>query len=48
MEHENCDFTKNTDFDPTFGGHIVIGGGGVLVELLRDSSVLILPDSQHF
>ena len=31
------------DYDPTFGKHIVIGSGGVFVELLEDSSVLILP-----
>ena len=35
------------DYDPTFGKHIIVGGGGVFVELLQDSSVLILPVSRE-
>jgi len=29
--------------DEQFGPHLVVGGGGVLVELLRDSRALLLP-----
>ena len=35
------------DYDPTFGKHIIVGGGGVFVELLKDSTVLILPVSRE-
>jgi len=31
------------DFDPVFGKYLIIGGGGVLVELLSDSIPLLLP-----
>jgi acetyl-CoA synthetase len=31
------------DFDPVFGKYLIIGGGGVLVELLSDSVPLLLP-----
>ncbi len=31
--------------DPQFGLHLVIGAGGVLVELMKDSRVLLLPTS---
>jgi acyl-CoA synthetase (NDP forming) len=31
------------DFDPLFGKYLIIGGGGVLVELLSDSVPLLLP-----
>ena len=47
VENSVCELIIGVDFDPTFGGHIVIGGGGVLVELLRDSSVLILPATRE-
>ena len=35
------------DYDPTFGKYIIVGGGGVFVELLKDSTVLILPVSRE-
>ncbi len=32
--------------DPQFGPHIVIGAGGTMVELLRDSRIVLLPASR--
>ena len=43
IESPICELIIGMDYDPTFGKHIIVGGGGVYVELLQDSSVLILP-----
>ena len=32
--------------DPVIGGHIVVGAGGVLTEVLKDSAILLLPFTQ--
>ena len=42
-----CELIIGIDHDPTFGKHIIIGAGGIFVELLKDSSVLILPVSRE-
>jgi acetyl-CoA synthetase len=46
IEKSVCELIIGMDYDPTFGKHIVIGSGGVFVELLEDSSVLILPTTR--
>jgi len=38
-----CELIIGVDHDPTFGKHVIIGGGGVFVEILQDSSLLLLP-----
>jgi len=47
IESPICELIIGMDYDPTFGKHIIVGGGGVFVELLQDSSVLILPVSRE-
>ena len=47
IESPICELIIGMDYDPTFGKHIIVGGGGVYVELLQDSSVLILPVSRE-
>ena len=47
IESPICELIIGMDYDPTFGKHIIVGGGGVFVELLQDSSVLILPISRE-
>ena len=47
IENAVCELIIGMDYDPTFGKHVVIGGGGVFVELLKDSSVLILPTTRE-
>ena len=47
IESHICELIIGMDYDPTFGKHIIVGGGGVYVELLQDSSVLILPVSRE-
>lgn len=47
IENSVCELIIGMDYDPTFGKYIVIGGGGVFVELLKDSSVLILPATRE-
>ena len=47
IESPICELIIGMDYDPTFGKHIIVGGGGVYVELLQDSSVLILPISRE-
>ena len=32
--------------DPLFGNYLVVGAGGILVELLKDSQLLLMPFSQ--
>jgi len=46
IESSVCELIIGVDYDSTFGKHIIIGGGGVFVELINDSSVLILPASR--
>ena len=43
IESPICELIIGMDYDPTFGKHIIVGGGGIYVELLQDSSVLMLP-----
>ena len=38
-----CELIIGVDHDPTFGKYVIIGGGGIFVEILKDSSVLLLP-----
>ena len=38
-----CELIIGVDHDPTFGKHVIIGGGGIFVEILQDSSLLLLP-----
>ena len=47
IEGSVCELIIGIDHDPTFGKHIIIGAGGIFVELLKDSSVLILPVSRE-
>ena len=47
IESPICELIIGMDYDPTFGKHIIVGGGGVFVELIQDSSVLILPVSRE-
>ena len=47
IEDSVCELIIGIDHDPTFGKHIIIGAGGIFVELLKDSSVLILPVSRE-
>ena len=47
IESPICELIIGMDYDPTFGKHIIVGGGGVYVELLQDSSVLMLPVSRE-
>ena len=47
IESPICELIIGMDYDPAFGKHIIVGGGGVYVELLQDSSVLILPVSRE-
>ena len=47
IESPICELIIGMDYDPTFGKHIIVGGGGEFVELLQDSSVLILPVSRE-
>ena len=47
IERTICELIIGMDYDPTFGKHIIVGGGGVFVELLKDSTVLILPVSRE-
>jgi acetyl-CoA synthetase len=47
IENSVCELIIGMDYDSTFGKYIVIGGGGVFVELLKDSSVLILPATRE-
>ena len=47
IESPICELIIGMDYDPTFGKHIIVGGGGIYVELLQDSSVLILPISRE-
>ena len=47
IESPICELIIGMDHDPTFGKHIIVGSGGVFVELLQDSSVLILPLSRE-
>ena len=47
IESPICELIIGMHYDPTFGKHIIVGGGGVYVELLQDSSVLILPVSRE-
>lgn len=47
IESSICELIIGMDYDPTFGKHIIVGGGGVFVELLKDSTVLILPVSRE-
>ena len=41
-----CELIIGVDYDPTFGKYVIIGGGGIFVEILKDSSVLLLPASR--
>ena len=47
IEGSVCELIIGIDHDPTFGKHIIIGAGGIFVELLKDNSVLILPVSRE-
>ena len=47
IESPICELIIGMDYDPTFGKHIIVGGGGIYVELLQDSSVLMLPVSRE-
>ena len=47
IEGSVCELIIGINHDPTFGKHIIIGAGGIFVELLKDSSVLILPVSRE-
>ena len=47
IERTICELIIGMDYDSTFGKHIIVGGGGVFVELLKDSTVLILPVSRE-
>ncbi len=47
IEDSVCELIIGIDHDPTFGKHIIIGAGGIFVELLKDNSVLILPVSRE-
>ena len=47
IEGSVCELIIGIDHDPTFGKHIIIGAGGIFVELLKDSSVLIFPVSRE-
>ena len=47
IESPICELIIGMDYDPTFGKYIIVGGGGVFVELIQDSSVLILPVSRE-
>ena len=47
IESPICELIIGMDYDPAFGKHIIVGGGGVYVELLQDSSVLMLPVSRE-
>ena len=47
IESPICELIIGMNHDPTFGKHIIVGSGGVFVELLQDSSVLILPVSRE-
>ena len=38
-----CELIIGVDHDPTFGKYVIIGGGGIFVEIFKDSSVLLLP-----
>jgi acetate---CoA ligase (ADP-forming) len=41
-----CELMIGINTDPQFGQILVIAGGGILVELLRDSKTLLLPTSR--
>ena len=47
IESSICELIIGMDYDPTFGKHIIVGGGGVFVELLKDSTIMILPVSRE-
>ena len=47
IESPICELIIGMDYDPTFGKHIIVGGGGVFVELLKDSTIMILPVSRE-
>ena len=47
IEGSVCELIIGIDHDPTFGKHIIIGAGGIFVELSKDSAVLILPVSRE-
>ena len=47
IEDSVCELIIGIDHDPTFGKHIIIGAGGIFVELLKDNLVLILPVSRE-
>ena len=38
-----CELIIGVDYDPTFGKYIIIGGGGIFVEILKDSALMLLP-----
>ena len=42
-----CELIIGVDYDPTFGKYIIIGGGGIFVEILKDSSLLLLPATRE-
>jgi len=47
IEHVVAELIVGVALDPVFGAHLVLGSGGVLVELVGDSRILMLPASRE-